>query len=40
MIFLDVGTLYDFMDWFVEKEKSTGTLRCLSHALGPLGFGA
>ena len=30
------------MDWIVKKErkkKSTGTLRCLSHALDPLGFG-
>ena len=22
-----------------KKEKSTGTLRCLSHASNPLGFG-
>ena len=22
-----------------KKKKSTGTLRCLSHALDPLGFG-
>ena len=29
-----------YVNWIVEKEKSTGTLRCLSHALGPLGFGA
>ena len=28
-----------FVDWIVEKEKSTGTLRRLSHALDPLGFG-
>ena len=39
MIILDVGTWYDFMDLFVEREKSTGTLRRLSHALNPLGFG-
>ena len=26
-------------DWIVKKEKSTGTLRCLSHTSDPLGFG-
>ena len=35
-----------YVDWIVkkkkkkEKKKSTGTLRCLFHALDPLGFGA
>ena len=29
-----------YVNWIVEKEKSTGTLRHLSHALGTLGFGA
>ena len=34
-----------YVDWIVKKEKkikkkSTSTLRCLSHALDPLGFGA
>ena len=29
-----------FVDWIVEKEKSTSTLRRISHALDPLGFGA
>ena len=24
-----------YVDWIVKKEKSTGTLRCLSHALDP-----
>ena len=28
-----------YVDWIVKKEKSIGTLRCLSHALDPLGFG-
>ena len=40
MIILDVGTDIIFVDWIVKKEKSTGTLRRLSHALDPLGFGA
>ena len=35
-----------YVDWIVkkkikkEKKNSTGTLRCLFHALDPLGFGA
>ena len=29
-----------YVDWIVKKEKFTGTLRRLSHALDPLGFGA
>ena len=35
-----------YVDWIVKKKKkkgkkkSIGTLRCLSHALDPLGFGA
>ena len=32
-----------YVDWIVEKgekKKSTGTLRCVSHVLDPLGFGA
>ena len=32
-----------FMDWIVKKgkkKKFTGTLRHISHALDPLGFGA
>ena len=28
-----------FVDWIVEKEKSTGTLRRLSLTLDLLGFG-
>ena len=28
-----------YVDWIVKKEKSTGTLRSLSHALDPFGFG-
>ena len=30
-----------YVNWIVKKKKkkSTGTLRCLSHALDPLGFG-
>ena len=30
-----------FVDWIVKKgkNKSTGTLRRISHALNPLGFG-
>ena len=42
MLILDIRTLYNFVDWIVKKErkkKSTGTLRCLSHASNPLGFG-
>ena len=42
MIILDIRTWYTFVDWIVKKErkkKSTGTLRCLSHASDPLGFG-
>ena len=27
-----------YVNWIVENEKSKGPLRCLSHALGPLGF--
>ena len=29
-----------YVGWVVKKEKSKGTLRCLPHALDPLGFGA
>ena len=29
-----------FVDWIVENEKSTGTLRRISHLLDLLGFGA
>ena len=29
-----------YVDWIVKKEKSTGILRRLSHALESLGFGA
>ena len=31
-----------YADWIVKKKKkkSTNSLRCLSHALDPLGFGA
>ena len=29
-----------YVDWIVKKEKSTGTLRRLSHALDRLEFGA
>ena len=41
MIILDVGIGYDLceLDCQKKKKKSTGTLRCLSHALDPLGFG-
>ena len=42
MIIIDIRTWYNFEDWIVKKErkkKSTGTLRCLSHALDPLGVG-
>ena len=30
-----------YVDWIVKKKKkkSTGTLKCLSHALDPLEFG-
>ena len=27
-----------FVDWIVKKEKFTGTLKHLSHALDPLGL--
>ena len=44
MIILDVGTGYDLcgLDCWKrgKKKKSTGTLRCVSHALDPLEFGA
>ena len=41
MIILDVGIGYDLCGLDCQKNKySTGTLRCLSHALDPLGFGA
>ena len=42
MIILDVDIGYDLcgFDYLKKKKKnSTGTLRCLSHALDPLGFG-
>ena len=43
MIILNVGIWYDLCGLDCQKKgkkKSTGTLRCLSHALDPLGFGA
>ena len=43
MIILDVGTWYDCCGLNCQKgrkKKSTGTLRHISHALDPLGFGA
>ena len=42
MIILDISTWYDFcgLDCQKGEKKSTGTLRHLSHALDPLGFGA
>ena len=40
MIILDVGIGYDLCGLDCQKKKSTGTLRCLSHALDPLGFRA
>ena len=43
MIILDVDIGYDLcgLDYLKRKKKnSTGTLRCLSHALDHLGFGA
>ena len=46
MIILNVGIWYDLCGLDCqkkkkkEKKKSTGTLRCLFHALDPLGFGA
>ena len=41
MIILDVGIGYDLCGLdFQKKKKSTGTLRCLSHSLDPLGFEA
>ena len=42
MIILNVGIGYDLCELDCQKKKkkkSTGTLRCLSHALDPLGFG-
>ena len=42
MIILDVDIGYDLCGLDCqkgEKKKSTGTFRCLSHALDPLGFG-
>ena len=40
MIILDVGTWYDFCGLDCQKgKKSTGTLRCLSHALTLWGLG-
>ena len=29
-----------YVDWIVQKKKSTGTSRCIPHALDPLGFEA
>ena len=41
MIILDIGIGYDLCGLDCQKKiKSTGTLRCLSHTLDPLGFGA
>ena len=41
MIILDVGTGYDLCGLDCQKgQKYIGTLRCLSHALDPLVFGA
>ena len=43
MIILDVGIGYDLCGLDCQKKKkknSIGTLRCLSHALDPLGFKA
>jgi len=40
MIILDVGIGYDLCGLDCQKKKSIGTLRCLSHALDPLEFGA
>ena len=42
IIILDVGIGYNLceLDYQKKKKKSIGTLRCLSHALNPLGFGA
>ena len=44
MIILDVGIGYDLCGLDCQngkkKNKSRGTLRCLSHALDPLGFEA
>ena len=37
-LFLMLALDMIFVDWIVKKEKSTGTLRCLSHASDPLGF--
>ena len=44
MIILNIVTVYDLCGLDGQKgkkkKKSTGTLRCFSHALDPLGFGA
>ena len=42
MIIFDVDIGYDLcgLDYLKKKKNSTGTLRCLSHALDALGFGA
>ena len=43
MIIIDVGTWYYFCGFDCQKgkkKKFTGTLRHISHALDPLGFGA
>ena len=41
MIILDVGIGYDLCGLNCQKKKkSIGILRCLPHALDPLGFGA
>ena len=43
MIILNIGIGYDLCELDCQKKKkkkSIGTLRCLSHALDPLGFGA
>ena len=40
MIILNVGIEYDLCGFDCQKKKSIGILRCLSHALDPLGFGA
>ena len=41
MIIFDIGIGYDLcgLDCQKKKKKSTGTLKCLSHALDPLEFG-
>ena len=42
MIIFDVGTWYDFCGLNCQKgrKKSTGTLRCISHAVVPFAFRA